>query len=352
MTPDPVQLAAALRALPKAHLHVHLECAMRRGTLHELAAAAGRPFLDPRFRDLPEFVLAYETVRDCVRSLDDLARVATEVAADAVTDGFVWTEIHFSPFAYGGRLGPPEQLVEVVLDALARVATPLGPAAGLVLGHNRARPPAEAADLVALASRYRGQGVVAIGLVGDERRYPAAAFADAFAGADGLLKVPHAGETAGPESVWAALDRLRADRIGHGVRAVEDPRLLDALAQRKICLDVCPTSNIALGVAESWQQHPLPELLRAGVPVSLGSDDPTLFGASALDEYLRAVTDAGLGAADIAAVARSSLAHSGAPESVRAAGLAGVITWLAHAPTALAESARDENQSLTFGLQI
>lgn len=310
-------------ALPKAELHLHLESAMRPATAHELARRYGmRPPTSGPYDGLAGFVRDYETARDLIRSLDDLSRVAAEVVADAAGQGVVWTEVHCVPFNYGGRLGPPEAVIEAVLDGLARAPSGIG--AGLILAHNRATDYALAERLLTLAVRYRDQGVVALGLVGDEAPNPPGRYRDIFRAAkeSGLLSVPHAGEAAGPESVRGAFRELRADRIGHGVRAVEDPALVAELAGSPVCLDVCPTSNAMLGACQGLEGHQLPALLRAGVRVSLGSDGSLFFGVDVVDEYLNAQDVLGLDAGELLAIAAESLRASAAPAALKQSSLA------------------------------
>jgi adenosine deaminase len=192
------------------------------------------------------------------------------------------------------------------------------------------RPPAEAVALARLAARYAGRGVVSFGLADDEAHGPAAPFAEAFAvaRAAGLISAPHAGEHAGPESVRAALDALGARRIQHGVRAIEDPDLVRRLVDERVCLDVCPTSNVRLGVVPSLEAHPAPALVQAGVAVSLNADDPVLFGCGLLDEYELARRGFGFDDTVLAAIAADSIRASGAPESLRAGALARIDDWL------------------------
>ena len=320
----PTLSRAQVVALPKAQLHLHLEAAMRPATARELATRYGmRPPTSGPYDGLAGFVQDYETARDLIRSLDDLSRVAAEVVADAATQGVVWTEVHCVPFNYGGRLGPPEAVVEAVLDGLARAPSGTG-GAGLILAHNRAADHALAERVLTLAVRYRDQGVVALGLVGDEASHPPAPYRDIFRAAkeSGLLSVPHAGEAAGPASVHGALHALQADRIGHGVRAVEDPALLAELADSPVCLDVCPTSNAMLGACPSLAGHQLPALVRSGVRVSLGSDGPLFFGVDVVDEYLNAQDVLGLGAGELLAIASDSLRASAAPAELKQSALA------------------------------
>jgi adenosine deaminase len=172
--------------------------------------------------------------------------------------------------------------------------------------------------------------VVSFGLAGDEALGPAEPFAGAFgiARAAGLMSTPHAGEHGGPENVRAALDLLGAQRIEHGVRAIEDPSLVQRIVDEGICLDVCPTSNVQLSVTDSLEHHPLPALLAAGVTLSLNADDPVIFGCGLLDEYELARRAFGLDDTALAKVAANSIRCSGAPESVRSRALERIQTWL------------------------
>lgn len=307
-------VGADLRKLPKAHLHVHLEGAARPATLAEFARERGAPGpVLSGYGDLTGFVAAYETARDLIGDLDALQRVAREVAQDALEQGCVWTEVHFAPFSYAGRLGSEEALLEAVLAGLSEPQR-AGTGAAVILGMNRADGPEVGARTCVLAERYVGRGVVGLGLVGDER-HPGTPYAPLFARARdvGLLAVPHAGETQGPHTVLEAVEVLRADRIGHGITSISDPALTERLAQNDLCLDVCPTSNLRLGVADNWATHPVHRLLEAGVAVSLNSDDPTFFGADVAQEYATAA-DHGL---PVARIAAASLRYSAAPDRVR-----------------------------------
>jgi adenosine deaminase len=172
---------------------------------------------------------------------------------------------------------------------------------------------------------------VGFGLSNDERRGVTGEFAPAFriAAHAGLLSVPHGGELQGPDSVRACLDRLGADRLGHGVRVVEDPALLDRVVAAQVTLEVCPASNVALGVYPSAAAVPLPTLVRAGAPVALGADDPLLFGSRLLDQYEMARHVHGLADHELAGLARASVTGSRAPADVRDRLLAGIDEWLA-----------------------
>ena len=188
----------------------------------------------------------------------------------------------------------------------------------------------DARSLARLAAQYAGRGVVGFGLSNDERRGEALAFAKAFdiARSAGLLLTPHGGELRGPESVWSCLDALSATRIGHGVRSVEDPMLVAHLADAGVTLEICPRSNVALGVYRDLASVPLRALYEAGIPVALGADDPLLFGSRLLDQYKAARDVHGFTDPELAELARMSVRGSAAPDDVRLRMLADIDHWL------------------------
>jgi adenosine deaminase len=341
MTPSPETIspppsphragARDLLGLPKAHLHLHLEGGMRPQTLADLAATYGMPVPVVRgFGSFPMFADMYLAACEVLRSPQDLQRLIDETFDDAVEAGAVYIEPALFVPHHRERLGPDEQVLEMALDAMAAASARTGVAAGLMMAGDRTLPPEQATQQAELAARYAGRGVVAFGLANDEAPYPPEPFADAFrvARRAGLLATPHAGELAGPASVVGALDTLGANRIQHGTRSIEDPRLVERLAAEGICLDMCPTSNLLLSVVDNLADHPLPALLEAGVPCSLNADDPLLFGPGLLEEYQLCRDTLELGDEQLAQIARASLQCSGAPASVIEAGLAGIDRWL------------------------
>lgn len=234
-----------LRALPKAHLHLHLEGAMRRSTFEELTVRDGLPI--PTVRSgvgFAGFMELYRVACKVLRGRDDLQRLVTEVAEDAASDGAVWAEVHFDTTLSGDTEATSEDL-DVFLELAGEAASATGVGLGLVLAADRTLDPAVAVAQARCAAEYSDRGVVAFGLVNDETNHPPEPFAEAFAIAReaGLISAPHAGELAGARSVRAALDALGAQRIGHGVKAVDDPALLRRLAEEGVCCDVCPTST-------------------------------------------------------------------------------------------------------------
>ncbi len=327
-----------LARLPKAHLHLHLTGGMRPATLAELAAEQGielpAGLLRPgglegvARRGWIKFQRLYDAARDVLRGPDDVRRVVREIAEDERAAGSRWVEVQIDPSSYASRLGGLHGAVEVVLDARAAATERTGVGMALVVAANRTRHPGDAEVLARVARRFAGQGVVGFGLSNDETRGDTAAFAKAFriARAAGLVAVPHAGELRGPASVRRALDALGPTRLGHGVRAIEDPALVALLAERGVVLEVCPASNVSLGVHAAVEQVPVLALRAAGVPVALGADDPLVFRSGLLEQYAAFAVHGPEVLADLAAC---SIRGSQAPPDVQARLLAGVADWLA-----------------------
>jgi adenosine deaminase len=325
-----------LGLLPKGHLHIHLEGAMRPSTLAELAA--GYDMVVPTIRgfgSFPAFSHLYVAACDVLRTWDDLRRVVREVVEDGARDGAVWVEPQFYPRHHLERLGPEAEVIDVVLDEGNATAERLGIGFGLMLSGDRTRDPSDAVALAEIAVDRMAKGVVAFGLANDEGPWPPEPFVRSFAIAReaGLISAPHAGELAGPASVIGALDVLGAQRIAHGVRSIESPDLVRRLAEEGICLDVCPTSNVLLSVVPDLASHPLPALLEAGVRCSINGDDPLLFGPGLLEEYEVVRTALGVSDEQIAFMARCSLEDSAAPAELVSRAVADIDAWLA-APSA------------------
>ncbi|KOU25303.1 adenosine deaminase [Streptomyces sp. WM6368] len=334
--------ARDLTLLPKAHLHLHFTGSMRPSTLLELAdkygvrlpdaLTAGEP---PKLRATDErgwfrFQRLYDAARSCLREPDDIRRLVREAAEEDVRDGSGWLEIQVDPTSYAPLLGGMIPAVEIILDAVDSASRETGLGMRVLIAANRMKHPLDARTLARLAVRYADRGIVGFGLSNDERRGMARDFDRAFAIAreGGLLAAPHGGELTGPASVRDCLDDLHASRIGHGVRAAEDPRLLKRLADRQITCEVCPASNVALGVYERPEDVPLRTLFEAGVPMALGADDPLLFGSRLAAQYEIARRHHAFTDAELAELARQSVRGSAAPDDVQAKLLAGIDHWL------------------------
>ncbi|QDY78484.1 adenosine deaminase [Streptomyces qinzhouensis] len=332
--------------LPKAHLHLHFTGSMRPSTLLELADRYGVHLPDaltggepPKLRATDErgwfrFQRLYDIARSCLRTPEDIRRLVREAAEEDVRDGSGWLEIQVDPTSYAPMLGGLIPALEIILDAVDSASRETGLGMRVLVAANRMKHPLEARTLARLAVRYADRGIVGFGLSNDERRGMARDFDRAFAIArdGGLLAAPHGGELAGPSSVRDCLDDLRASRIGHGVRAAEDPELLRRLADRGVACEVCPTSNVALGVYDKPGDVPLRTLYEAGVPLALGADDPLLFGSRLAAQYEVARRHHGFTDPELATLARQSIEASAAPEPLRGKLLAGVDAWLAAAP--------------------
>lgn len=319
-----------LRALPKAHLHLHLEAAMRPATLHALAELHGVTIPRLGFRTFSDFIVLYQVATDVLRAPDDLRRLVREMAEDAAADGATWVEYFVYPPLWLGRFGGDDEALELVL-ALAREATAAtGVGLGAIVTADRTEDPAVAERWATVAVRYAGPDLVGFGLANDEAHFPPEPFERAFRIAidGGLLSVPHAGELAGPGSVRGALDVLHARRIGHGVRAVEDHGLVKRLADEQITCDVCPTSNLVLGLYPSIEDHAIGTLIEAGVPVTINTDDPLLFGSGLFDEWTSVRDAFGLSDERMAAIAQTSFVASGAPDDVKDRSLRAIADWL------------------------
>jgi adenosine deaminase len=328
-----MRLAEYLEAAPKAELHLHFQGSIRPETLLELArrhaidlpvdnAAQLREWF--RFRDFAHFVEVYAMLRACLVEPRDFELVAYELGAELAAQHVRYAEVTFTPGPEVYR-GPRETFFDGLTRGRQRVLQDFGLDLRWIFDIPRRtvtlHPDIPLADFItAAAIDGRADGVVALGLAGTEDGYPPEPFAPWFdrARAAGLHSAPHAGETAGPESVWGALQALGAERIGHGVRSVQDPELLEYLVERRVGLEVCPTSNVQLGVYPSLQAHPLAELLAAGAVVTISTDTPAIFGIRLTDELGLLETQFGLSLEAIEAVVLNAFSVSFLPHPERA----------------------------------
>lgn len=292
-----------LFALPKAELHVHLEGSIQPATLLTLAQRNGVALPASTveglqkwfsYRNFDHFIEIYFTISSCLKTAEDYELIAYEFGAAMARQNVRYAEITFSPSTHRYALGVPHDTYFSGLQlgrerARAEFGVEMRWVFDIVRGiEDEAYNRLQADYTIAVAIEGKQDGVVALGLGGAEVGYPPERFAPWFeqARAAGLHSVPHAGETVGPPSVWGALRSLGAERIGHGVRAIEDPALVAYLAEQQVPLEVCPTSNIRLGVYRTIEEHPLPRLWSAGVPLTVNSDDPPLFNTTLGDEVV------------------------------------------------------------------
>lgn len=308
-----MSLETLIRAMPKVELHVHLEGSIRPATLLELArrnqVALPATTLDElrafyRFTDFAHFIRVYGTIIQCLQTPADFALIAEEFGATMAEQQICYAEVTWSPITHVARTGYSfaELLAGVNRGraaALDRYGVEMRWITDIVRNlHGRVEDGSQTAEMAIFG---REHGVVALGLGGMETGFPPELFAAPFAHAlaHGVHSIPHAGEAAGPESVWGALRTLSAERIGHGIRAIEDPALVEYLRERQIPLEVCPTSNVCTGVVSSIATHPIRRLYDAGVYITVNSDDPPMFNTTLTDEYLVLARELAFDADDI-----------------------------------------------------
>ncbi len=283
-----------LRQLPKTELHLHLEGAIAFDTLLQLVRkydgrncpSAGQLRQRLQYRDFEHFLRTWAWMTQHVRSEEDFEHIARGVAEALGEQGVLYAEVFFSPpdfFQHGLTIAGIARAIRRGLQR-ARANVEVRLICDLCRQHSVQLAAQWLEEVAAVRSEA---GIVGIGLGGPEHLAPPQPYAAVYARAAelGLRRVAHAGEAAGPESVRGAVEALGVERIGHGVRAIEDPALVRELARRGVALEVCPTSNVRTGVVRSLAAHPIRALFDAGVPITLSSDDPTFFGADIVDEY-------------------------------------------------------------------
>ncbi len=338
------QSARDLRTLPKAHLHLHFTGSMRPGTLIELADTHGVALpavlregehvqVTSDERGWFRFQRLYDAARAVVRDEAAMRRIVREAAEDDAAEGSRWLEMQVDPTSYAPFVGGITPAIEIVLDEARAATEATGTGVAVVVAANRIRHPLDARTLARLAARHAGEGpgtVVGFGLSNDERRGWTADFAAAFdiARRAGLASVPHSGELLGADHVRITLDHLAPDRLGHGVRSVEDAEVLARIVDAGIALEVCPGSNVSLGVYPTPSKVPLQQLVSAGALLALGADDPLLFGSRLLDQYVSAREDHGFDDPGVARLAADSVRVSRAPPDIKQRLLSDIDAWL------------------------
>ncbi|GIJ22631.1 adenosine deaminase [Micromonospora lutea] len=334
-------LRTFIAGLPKVELHVHHVGSASPRIVAELAARhEGRTPVpaDPQlladyfvFRDFAHFVELYLSVVDLIKDPDDVWILTHEVARELARQQVRYAELTVTPYSHVRRGIPAPAFCEAIEDARKRAAADFGielrwcfdipGEAGL--------PAAE--ETLRIALDERPDGLISFGLGGPEVGVPRPQFKPYFdqARAAGLHSVPHAGETTGPQTIWDALHELGAERVGHGIAAAQDPRLLTYLAERRIALEVCPTSNVRTRAVAHIDEHPLRRLVDAGLLVTINSDDPPMFGTTLDDEYAVAARLLDVGPEGVAELARNAVSASFLDEPGKRRILAEIDAYLA-----------------------
>ncbi|WP_432039190.1 adenosine deaminase [Streptomyces cucumeris] len=314
-------LSTFIAGLPKAELHVHHVGSASPRIVAELAARHPDSAVptDPEaladyfvFQDFAHFIEVYLSVVDLIRDAEDVRLLTYEIARDMARQHIRYAELTVTPFSSTSRGIPDAAFVEAIEDARKSAEADFGTVLRWCYDIPGEAGLAAAEETARIACDLRSEGLVSFGLGGPEIGVPRPQFKPYFdrAIAAGLHSVPHAGETTGPQTIWDALNELRAERIGHGTSAVRDPKLLAHLAEHRIPLEVCPTSNIATRAVATLEEHPIRQMVEAGVLVTINSDDPPMFGTDLNTEYEVAARLLGLDAAGVAALAKNAVKAS------------------------------------------
>jgi aminodeoxyfutalosine deaminase len=333
------ELASFIAGLPKAELHVHHVGSASPRIVAELAArhVGDSPGpADPAaladyfaFRDFRHFIEVYLSVVDLIRDAEDVRMLTYEIGRELGRQQVRYAELTITPYSSVRRGIPAAEFVAAIEDARRGAAGEFGVELRWCfdIPGEAGLPAAE--ETLRIALDERPDGLVSFGLGGPEAGVDRPQFKPYFdkARAAGLHSVPHAGETTGPETIWDALRDLGAERIGHGISAAHDPRLMAYLAENSITLEVCPTSNVRTRAVPSIDQHPLPALVAAGVPVTINSDDPPMFGTTLEEEYAVAARLLNLNETGVANLAKDAVAASFLPPEGKSALLAEIDAY-------------------------
>lgn len=303
--------------MPKVELHLHLEGAIRPGTLLALAERNGveLPARDEagvaqlfNYRNFHEFLTVFMALARSLVTGRDFELVAYELGAHLAEQNVRYAEVMISPVQYHRRALDLDEVVQGAATGFARARRDFGVRVGLAFDYGRQFGVDLAWQLLESAVRNMRHGVVAWSIGGDEVNHPPEPFAEVFAAARraGLHVMAHAGEVVGPASVWGAVEALGARRLGHGIRSIDDPALLDYLRVHDIVLDICPTSNVRTGAVPNLAAHPLRRLFDAQVPLTVNTDDPVFFTTTLCDEYRLAARAFGFSVDDLALLARTA----------------------------------------------
>jgi len=326
------ELGSSIRSyihhLPKVELHLHLEGSVQPETLRELSRnksllrrevgnwVSERRRQSFRYGNFQSFLKAFGVVTLLLKTPEDYALATTRLMEWLKAQNVKYAEVIFSAGVVLWKKQSVEAVFEAVCAAAAEAETRLGVRVRWIMDAIRHFGVEHVREVVGWAIRYRERGVVAFGIGGDEERGPAELFTNVYREAReaGLRLTAHAGEAVGPDSIRKAVELLGAERIGHGLTAIQDPSVMALLRERRIPLEVCPTSNVATGLIARIEDHPLPRFLEAGLVVTLNSDDPAMFGTSLENELLQAATTFSLSRQQVSNLCENAIAAAFLPE--------------------------------------
>jgi adenosine deaminase/aminodeoxyfutalosine deaminase len=310
--------------LPKVELHLHLEGSVRPETLRELAknkswlrrqvtkwigARRARHF---RYRDFEDFLDAFGVITLLLKTPEDYALATTRLAEWLAAQNVRYAEVIFAVGVLLWKKQSVEETFEAVAGAADKARSRTGVRINWIFDSVRHFGVEHTREVLSWAIKFRDRGVVGFGIGGNEAGGPAEWFTDIFREAReaGLRLTAHAGEAVGPESIRKAVELLGAERIGHGLTAIQDPEVMALLRDRRIPLEVCPTSNVATGLVAHFEEHPLPRFLDADLIVTLNSDDPAMFGTTLQQEYVRSAQAFGLSRQQIVQLCKNAIRYS------------------------------------------
>lgn len=319
MYPLSPQLDAFIVRMPKIELHVHLEGSISSRTLRELAQRNGisipvRNSDDTAqlyyFQNFIDFLKRYRELLKAIVSGEDFERLAYELGMVLAHQNVVYAEVMLSPVQHILRGMDMHEVLAGTSAGFARAERERGIMMRIALDYGRQYGPDGAWPLLEVARKADEYGLVGWSIGGNEIGHPPEQFAEVYAAAHdvGLHLMAHAGEVAGSESVWGAVDVLKVQRVGHGIRSIDDPRLMEHLRAHNIVLDICPSSNVYTGAVKSWTEHPLPQLYKSGVPVTINTDDPSFFATTLTSEFRHVVRHFGFTIDDLCQLVRTSAA--------------------------------------------
>jgi len=310
-----------IAGMPKVEIHLHLEGAFTFDFLFELVQKYGG---DPEikciddlrakfvFRDFSHFIKTWFWKNQFFRTADDFEESVYRTVGNLSAQNVIYAEVFFSPFDFAPSGLKVESIIEATISGIKRAEEECPIKIGLIADIVRDHGAETALKRLDVISQFKDKGIIGVGLGGNEKDFPPALFKNVFIEAKrrGFRTTVHAGEAAGPESIWSALNDLEAERIGHGVRAVEDPKLVDHLKEKQIPLEVCITSNLRTNVFPSLSSHPFASFYKQGILVTINSDDPPMFGADITDELLLLNEKLGYKSEDLAKLTKNGVEAS------------------------------------------